>query len=116
MCNLEASVSYKCRGCSHLRDRGAVGVQNSEGSEGGAEQGWEVFTIRKAVYGGRYAGGGGDPAKRREARERTWMRRATGSQEGTLLCKAGRGGTGFLYPGAVRVALGSSTHSWAAPE
>lgn len=97
-----------------------MGVQDSEGSEGGTEQGWEVFTIRKAVYGGRYAGGGGDTAKRREARERTWMRRATGSQEGTLLCKAGRSflypGAGFLYPGAVRVALGSSTHSWAVPE
>lgn len=33
-----------------------MGVQDSEGSEEGTEEGWEVFTSRKAVPGDEHAG------------------------------------------------------------
>lgn len=38
-----------------------------------------------------------DRAKSRKARERRWMGRATGSQEGTVLCK-GQGWDWFPVP------------------
>lgn len=64
---------------------------------------WEVFTVWKTAHGiGRRMGPEGERGKGRVS---GWG--ATGSQEATVLCKAGSG-THFLCPGAPRVVLGAA--------
>lgn len=77
----------------------------------GTEQGWEV---------GRQEGGEEEKRGRgREGRQRqgAWERTADGEAIGKGECCArGRGGAGFLSPGAAGVVLRNSTCSMAAPK